>query len=107
MDPQCGRDQVHERRLVFDLQIAKQLCARDVTATPVSFNSAPVIGALQHVLSIFRDLQLNHDESSILSQSEKIYWANAEFAAAARAKLRVQRRDDQAGIQSRDIASQD
>src|SRR6267142_1918284 len=47
------RDQVDQRRFVADLLFAKQFRTRYVSTPSVSFNSSPVIGALQNVLAIF------------------------------------------------------
>ena len=68
------------------------------------FDAPPVIGALQHVLTVFRDFQLNHDQTAVLSQRQQIDWPDAELRAARSAKLRVQWRDDQTGIEPGDVS---
>src|SRR6267378_4029117 len=52
MEAKRGRDQVDQRRLVANFLLAEQLCARDMSPPSMSFNSSPVIGALQNVLAI-------------------------------------------------------
>src|SRR5437588_1008476 len=73
------------------------------------FDATPVIDSLKNVLTIFCDLQFNYHQSPIMSQRQQIDWpraASSEATAVRSPKLRVQRRDDQAWIQSRNVAPQ-
>ena len=105
MDAQCGRDEINEWRLISDRARAEEFRACDVAAATMGFDTPPIIGALQNVLAVFRDFQLDHNQPPILSQRQQIDRPDAELRSARGAKLRVQRRDDQTGIESGDVAT--
>ena len=106
MHAQRRRNQINQRRLVADFSIAKKFRACDVAATAMGLHSLPVVGSLHHVFASFGNFQLDHCQASVTSQRQQIDWANAKHAATRGAKLRMQRRDDQTGIESRDVAAQ-
>src|SRR5438874_10019556 len=55
MKAQCGRDQIDQRRFIANLAFAEQFCGRDMTASAMRFDAAPVVDALKDVLAIFVD----------------------------------------------------
>ena len=89
MDAQGRRDEIDERRFISDRSGTKELRTREVTAASMGFDSPPVVGSLQHVLAVFRDFLLDHNQSSVLSQRQQIDRPDAELRAACSPKLRV------------------
>src|SRR5437763_565795 len=77
-----------------------------MTAASVCLDTAPIINALQHMLTIFRDLEFDYYKPAVLSQRQKIDWSNAELGSACGSELRMQRRDNQTRIEHGDVSSQ-
>src|SRR2546423_12383853 len=81
-----------------------------MTATAMRFHSPPVINSLKNVFAIFVNFQLDHNQSPVMTQREQIDWARAtprsNGTAVRRPELCVQRRDDQARIEFRYVATQ-
>ena len=94
-----GCDQINQRRFIADLAITKQVGTTDVSSPAMRFDAPPVINTLKDVLTIFADLQFDHDESPIVTQREQVDWTRTCGPTTRRAKLRVQRRNDQTRIE--------
>ena len=106
MEVKCRRDQVNQRRFVADFSLAKEFRRRDVTAPAMRLDATPVIDSLKNMLAIFRDLQFNYDQTPVVTQRQQVNWTRAGRAAVRGAKLRVQRGDNQAGIELGYVAPQ-
>ena len=72
----------------------------------MSFNALPIVDSLQDVLARFYNFQLNNNEPSVLPEGQEINWTNTKHATARSSELRKQRRDNQAGIEARNVAAQ-
>ena len=55
------RNQVNQRRFIANFSIAEQFRRADVAPSPVRFDTAPVIDALEDVLAILGHFQFDHD----------------------------------------------
>src|SRR5260370_20287137 len=106
MKAKRGRYQIDQRRLVADLAFTEKLRRRDVSTTAMRLDAAPVVDALENVLAIFTDFQLDHHQPAIMTQREQIDWPRAVWPAMRSAKLGMQRSDDQSRIELRNIAPQ-
>ena len=104
METKDGRDQVNERRLVGDLKRAEQTRARDVAGAAVHFDAPPVVRALQREHCVFRNFQLDDGEPAVAPEREQVNGACARARLLRRPKLRVERREDETGIEPRDVA---
>jgi len=51
-ESEAWRNQIDQRRLVSDSQLAKQFGARDVSAAAVCLDAPPVVSALQDMFAI-------------------------------------------------------
>src|SRR5258705_4345228 len=76
MDPKSRGYQVDKRRFIADFSIAEEFGARDMATAPVRLNALPIVNSLQDVLARLPHFQLNYNESSILSERQKINWTH-------------------------------
>jgi hypothetical protein len=73
----------------------------------MSFDTPPVISALQDVLAIFRYFQFDHHQTAVLSQCQQVYRPDAKLRSACSSELCVQWRDDQTRIEFSDVSAQE
>lgn len=67
MNSKGGCNEINKRRLVANPPLAKKFSLGNVTTPSVRFNTTPVIGALKYVLTVFSDLQLDYNQTAVLS----------------------------------------
>src|SRR5215471_1777434 len=109
MKPERRRHQINQRRLITNLSIVEQSGGTDMSAPSMRLDPPPVVNSLKHMLAIFADFQFNHHQTPIVTQGEQVDGPRAaapDGRAMRGPELRVQRRDNQAGIEFRNVTAQ-